>query len=136
MTDATNRHLKIYALSHQPVTSILSKARGVNTFQPKCMSWSYLSLGSVPRIQMKKKARLIVFIINHIGDGSNGPCHPPKKKVAASPPRTMMFIYSPTKKRPNRIPEYSAWKPATSSPSASGRSNGIRLHRSEEHTSE
>ena len=39
-----------------------------------------------------------------------------------------MLMYSPTKNSPKRIPEYSVWKPATSSPSASGRSNGILLH--------
>src|SRR5262245_34177989 len=39
----------------------------------------------------------------------------------------MMFAYSPRKNRPNDIDEYSAKKPATSSDSPSGRSNGTRL---------
>ena len=38
-----------------------------------------------------------------------------------------MFAYSPRKKSAHFIPEYSVWKPATSSDSASGRSNGLRL---------
>ena len=38
-----------------------------------------------------------------------------------------MLAYSARKKNANRIPEYSVWKPATSSCSASGRSNGARL---------
>ena len=42
-------------------------------------------------------------------------------------PRMIMLMYSPTKKRPKRIPEYSVWKPATSSFSASGRSKGVRF---------
>ena len=38
-----------------------------------------------------------------------------------------MFAYSDRKKIAQRKPEYSVWKPATSSLSASGRSNGIRF---------
>ena len=38
-----------------------------------------------------------------------------------------MFVYSAMKKRAKRIAPYSVWKPATSSDSASGRSNGRRL---------
>ena len=34
---------------------------------------------------------------------------------------------SPRKKSPNFMLEYSVWKPATSSDSASARSNGVRL---------
>ena len=35
-------------------------------------------------------------------------------------------MYSAIWKRPQRMPEYSVWYPATSSLSASGRSNGAR----------
>jgi hypothetical protein len=38
-----------------------------------------------------------------------------------------MFMYSAMKNMAKRIEEYSVWKPPTSSPSASGRSNGARL---------
>ena len=38
-----------------------------------------------------------------------------------------MFMYSARKNHANFIDEYSVMKPATSSPSASGRSNGRRL---------
>ena len=38
-----------------------------------------------------------------------------------------MFTYSPSMKNANRIPEYSVWNPATSSDSASARSNGGRF---------
>ena len=39
-----------------PVTSTFKSESGTSTFHPKCMSWSYLSLGSVARVQMKKNA--------------------------------------------------------------------------------
>src|SRR6476619_6229089 len=57
----------------------------------------------------------------------NGACHPPKKRVAASADTVIMFMYSAMKNMAKRIEEYSVWKPPTSSPSASGRSNGARL---------
>ena len=38
-----------------------------------------------------------------------------------------MLMYSAWKKSAKRIAPYSVWKPATSSDSASGRSNGRRL---------
>ena len=38
-----------------------------------------------------------------------------------------MLAYSPRKNRPKVIAEYSVWKPATSSASDIGRSNGVRL---------
>ena len=38
-----------------------------------------------------------------------------------------MLMYSARKNQANFIEEYSVWKPPTSSPSASGRSNGSRL---------
>ena len=38
-----------------------------------------------------------------------------------------MFTYSPSMNIANAMPEYSVWNPATSSDSASARSNGGRL---------
>ena len=55
-----------------------------------------------------------------------GNCHPPKKSVTQSAERTIMLMYSAVWKSPQRMPEYSVWYPATSSVSASGRSNGGR----------
>src|SRR5512132_3530892 len=40
---------------------------------------------------------------------------------------TNIIEYSPSMKNANLIPEYSVWNPATSSDSASARSNGGRL---------
>src|SRR5689334_19983942 len=56
-----------------------------------------------------------------------GPCQPPKNSVTAMELMTIMFMYSPRKNSAHFIDEYSVWKPATSSPSASGRSNGARF---------
>src|SRR5262252_5610167 len=56
-----------------------------------------------------------------------GPCQPPKNSVTAIELMTIMFMYSPRKNSAHFIDEYSVWKPATSSPSASGRSNGARF---------
>src|SRR5947208_12345363 len=59
--------------------------------------------------------------------GRNGPFQPPRNSVTAIEQIVMMFEYSPRKNSPKRMLEYSVWKPATSSDSASGRSNGVRF---------
>src|SRR5437868_5418684 len=59
--------------------------------------------------------------------GAYGPCQPPKKSVTASAESVIMLMYSAVWKRPQRMPLYSVWYPATSSVSASGRSKGGRL---------
>ncbi len=47
--------------------------------------------------------------------------------MTASAETVIMFMYSAMKNMAKRIEEYSVWNPPTSSPSASGRSNGARL---------
>ncbi len=47
--------------------------------------------------------------------------------MVASAETVAMLMYSARKNRANFSEEYSVWKPPTSSPSASGRSNGARL---------
>ena len=54
-------------------------------------------------------------------------CHPPKNKVAPIAQTTNMFTYSARKNKANFIPEYSVWKPAVSSDSASAKSKGALL---------
>ena len=54
-------------------------------------------------------------------------CHPPRNNRHASPLTANMLAYSARKKTLQRNPLYSVWKPATSSLSASARSNGARL---------
>ena len=56
-----------------------------------------------------------------------GPIQPPRNIAAAIPETTTISMYSTSRKEPKRIPPYSVMKPWTSSASASGRSNGVRL---------
>src|SRR5579864_2752873 len=57
----------------------------------------------------------------------NGGCHPPRNSSVPTQETVTMLAYSAMKKLANFIEEYSTWNPATSSFSASGRSNGTRL---------
>jgi hypothetical protein len=110
-----------------PVINILRSDSGNRNFQPKCINWSYLSLGKVDLIQIKKNKQPDNFNMNHTTGGKNGPCHPPRKKVTAIADTVIMLAYSAMKNMANFILLYSVWYPATSSDSASGRSNGQRL---------
>src|SRR5215510_15093230 len=56
-----------------------------------------------------------------------GECQPPKKRIVHSADTVIMLVYSAMKNMANLKLEYSVWKPATSSDSASGKSNGTRL---------
>ena len=56
-----------------------------------------------------------------------GPFQPPKNRIAARPLTANIEPYSAMKKKLQRRPEYSVWKPATSSLSASAKSNGARF---------
>ena len=56
-----------------------------------------------------------------------GPCHPPKNNSVAKQATVIMLAYSAMKNMANFIALYSVWYPATSSVSASGRSNGMRF---------
>ena len=57
----------------------------------------------------------------------NSGCHPPRNSTVAMQHTVIMLAYSAMKKEANFMLLYSVWKPATSSFSASGRSNGMRL---------
>src|SRR5712692_5865381 len=57
---------------------------------------------------------------------TNGPRQPPRNSTAVSAPTVKACKNSATKNMPNFMPEYSMWKPATISDSASSRSNGVR----------
>ena len=54
-------------------------------------------------------------------------CQPPRNRFVVSTATVIMFTYSAIWRSANFIEEYSVWKPATSSVSASGRSKGVRL---------
>ena len=53
--------------------------------------------------------------------------HPPKNKITIKELIAIILQYSPKKNKANVIEEYSTLYPATSSDSASGRSNGTRF---------
>ena len=60
-------------------------------------------------------------------DSGHGACQPPRNSVVASAETVTMLTYSARKNSANFSEEYSVWKPPTSSPSASARSNGARF---------
>jgi len=81
---------------------------------------------------MNRTTKKYVLSVNQstprIGRASTpGPCQPPNQRVAMIADTTVTSPYSARKNTPQRIPEYSVRKPATSSDSASGRSNGLRF---------
>src|SRR5258707_15206803 len=57
----------------------------------------------------------------------NGGCHPPRNSSVATQETVTMLQYSAMKNAANFMLPYSVWNPATSSFSASGRSNGTRF---------
>src|SRR5205085_2727307 len=61
------------------------------------------------------------------GGTENGGTQPPRNRIVAITHMVRMAMYSPRKNSRNGVAEYSTAKPATSSDSASTRSNGGRL---------
>ena len=83
-------------------------------------------------IQLKEQN--IILKISHSGPGihvkgaiSSGGNHPPKNNILTIADIKIILAYSPRKNKPNARDEYSTKKPATSSLSPSGRSNGARF---------
>ncbi len=112
----------------------------MSTFQPNFMNWSYRSRGSEPRSQMNRNMNSQTLAVNHssghqpslnmpslIADSGHGARQPPRNSVVARAETVTMLTYSARKNIANFSAEYSVWNPPTSSPSASGRSNGSRL---------
>src|SRR5437868_4254870 len=61
------------------------------------------------------------------GATSNGGSQPPRNRIVPIAHMVAMAMYSPRKNSKNGVEEYSTAKPATSSDSASTRSNGGRF---------
>src|SRR5919112_548879 len=61
------------------------------------------------------------------GGNGIGDSQPPRKRIVPRAHIPMMATYSPSMNRRNGVEEYSTMNPATSSDSASGRSNGGRF---------
>src|SRR5438309_2830967 len=57
----------------------------------------------------------------------NGESQPPKNRIEHRHETVIMLVYSAMKNIANLKLAYSVWKPATSSDSASGKSNGTRF---------
>src|SRR5271168_2067115 len=60
-------------------------------------------------------------------EAGNGDSQPPKNMIEQRHETVIMLVYSAMKNIANLKLAYSVWKPATSSDSASGKSNGTRL---------
>src|SRR5580658_9389571 len=71
--------------------------------------------------QIADGTRLDPYLTGH------GAIHPPRNNIVAMALTVIMLAYSAMKNDANFMLLYSVWKPATSSFSASGRSNGTRL---------
>src|SRR5499426_164606 len=121
--------------SKTAVPTTHTKPHGSRYLYPSAMTWSTRRRGSVQRSHICTKMKKKVFASSTTmptGTGmaetlTKGSVHPPKKSVATSRLDTNMDAYSSRKKKEKRMPEYSVWKPDTSSDSASGRSKGARL---------
>src|SRR5262245_3198312 len=114
---------------------------GRKYFRQVIITWSIRSRGSDQRIHIMTNTRNPPLAMNTIrlstcpahpsrSDGSNGNspvCQPPRNRMAAAPLTANMLAYSAMKKNDHLSPLYSVWNPATSSLSASARSNGARL---------
>ena len=90
------------------------KDKGKKDFQPNCISWSYLYLGKVALVTIKKITPKISLKLNHKLPGKieNGNIlkignHPPKNRIAAKELIKSMFEYSAKKKSANVMAEYS-----------------------------
>src|SRR5713101_3422467 len=62
-----------------------------------------------------------------VHEAGKGDSHPPKNRIEHKHETVIMLVYSAIKNIANLKLAYSVWKPATSSDSASGRSNGARF---------
>src|SRR6266404_3371544 len=62
-----------------------------------------------------------------VHEAGKGDSHPPKIGIEHRHETVIMLVYSAMKNIANLKLEYSVWNPATSSDSASGRSNGTRF---------
>jgi hypothetical protein len=95
----------------------------------------YRSRGSVARNHTNRKQNIHVFspstilcrLMNVSLMNSSGMLYPPKNRIAVSVDISTIEQYSPRKKNTKIIPLCSVKNPATSSDSASGRSNGVRF---------
>src|SRR5258708_3641297 len=128
-------HNHPFAINHATTTTFTT-AIGRNTFQPSRISRSYLRRGIVQRTQTKTSRQTTTFPTkkamvssddHHVpGSFHQGMSQPPKKSVTVSSEIAAMAMYSDMTKGATLMDAYSVWYPATSSESASAKSNGSR----------
>src|SRR5690606_37216775 len=110
---------------------MFAKAIGSRTFQPNSMSLSARKRGNVDRNQIKTNMTKLNFKENQTAPGIKSKkrtgFQPPKNRTVVNAAIANIYTYSASIKNAQRNPEYSIWKPATISDSASGKSNGTRL---------
>lgn len=126
-----------------------ASAIGVKYFHDKFINWSTLRRGNVQRthicvdtknnallnsqkIPQRVEANVCGAPLVHSASRKdpifgNGELQLPKNKIAPNILTKSIIPYSASIITAHRKPEYSVWKPATNSDSASGRSNGARL---------
>ena len=122
------------------INNKLNMLIGNKYFHSKFNNWSIRSRGNVHLNHMITNIRKKTFPINHIDEGiksitwlklSQCPMcsgiQPPKNNMAPMLHTIKILTYSARKNKANFIPEYSVWKPAVSSLSASARSKGARF---------
>lgn len=88
---------------------------GKKESQPRFINWSYLYLGNVARVVIKKTTPKIIFKLNHklFGIKFNNMLlkkkgsHPPKNKIAEKLLISSILAYSAKKNKANVIAEYS-----------------------------
>src|SRR3990167_1903763 len=106
---------------------MFTKLQVSRNFHVKSMSWSTRKRGKVQRIHRKTNIISIALPSIHIqlgikvnGTALIGEAPPPRKNVASRNEPSSTYAYSARKKMDHLMPEYSVWKPLTSSDSASG----------------
>ena len=110
-------------------------ATGSSPVQQNTISPSYRIRGNVARNHTNKNVNRQVFspstilcrFTNVSLMNSSGMLYPPRNRIALSVDIRTILQYSPRKKNTKIIPLCSVKNPATSSDSASGRSNGVRF---------
>lgn len=98
------------------------------------INWSYLYLGKVARVTIKKITPKATFKLNQKLLGRNVKGNrsiignqPPKNKIETKALIKSILAYSPRKNKAKVIAEYSTLYPETNSASASGKSKGWRF---------
>ena len=90
------------------------KERGKKDFQPNCINWSYLYLGNVARVKIKKTTPKQIFRLNQKLPGSRYRGNrlkignqPPKNRIDAKELIKSILEYSAKKNKAKVIAEYS-----------------------------